>query len=139
MQIHAPCWSYARIQTASRLQNPIYIILIIRMFYCNICFTSLRPGDHATASTCGHIFCRCCFAKVLEQKQCHVCSTVRHICIIICFQILTVGVSLVAERRGNCLEGPHHTCWDSKFPGSTPLNWIFTRELYILVLGRDTV
>lgn len=60
------------------------------MFYCNICFTSLRPGDHATASTCGHIFCRCCFAKVLEQRQCHVCSTVRNTCIIVSFQMLTL-------------------------------------------------
>lgn len=46
-----------------------------------------------TASTCGHVFCRCCFAKVLEHKQCHVCSTVRSLfayCIHVPFCVLSI-------------------------------------------------
>ena len=43
--------------------------------YCNTCFVSLRPGQEAVATTCGHLACPPCFTNsIIPGRRCSVCG-----------------------------------------------------------------
>lgn len=96
------------------------------MFYCNACYVQIKVGEVGTATSCGHLYCRSCFGKILAKKSCIVCGTVRghinneagacfHGC---CIVTDRPRVLAIAGVRWHVLEGRSDLRWDTAATGS---------------------